>query len=113
MYNTFCLSPELMDSALDSIRQRPPVQVLGYVESVYQIARHVNRNKIVLPPVKAVLTSAGTLLPVMREAIEQAFRGPVFNRYGSREVGAIACECSEHQGLHVAYESLHLVDRIS
>jgi phenylacetate-CoA ligase len=38
----------------------------------------------------------------MRETIERVFGAPVFNRYGSREVGDIACECEGHQGLHVS-----------
>jgi len=47
------------------------------------------------------MTSAGTLYGLMRETIQRVFRAPVFNRYGSREVGDIACECEAHQGLHV------------
>ena len=47
------------------------------------------------------MTSAGTLSDPMREVIERVFRAPVFNRYGSREVGIIAAECEHHCGLHV------------
>lgn len=48
------------------------------------------------------MTSAGTLYPYMREVIERVFKASVFNRYGSREVGGIACECELHKGLHVS-----------
>ena len=48
------------------------------------------------------MTSAGTLYPQMREVIERVFGAPVFNRYGSREVGDIACECQFHTGLHIS-----------
>jgi phenylacetate-CoA ligase len=37
----------------------------------------------------------------MRTTIESAFQVPVFNRYGSREVGVIGAECDAHAGLHV------------
>jgi len=37
----------------------------------------------------------------MREKVEEVFGCPVYNRYGSREVGDIAGECKYHQGLHV------------
>jgi phenylacetate-CoA ligase len=48
------------------------------------------------------MTSAGTLHDHMRETIRRVFRAPVYNRYGSREVGDIACECEAHEGLHVS-----------
>jgi phenylacetate-CoA ligase len=37
----------------------------------------------------------------MRAEIEEVFQVPVFDRYGSREVSAMAAECGAHQGLHV------------
>ena len=49
----------------------------------------------------AVMTSAGTLYPFMRQKID-AFGCRVFNRYGSREAGDIACELPEFYGLWVA-----------
>jgi phenylacetate-CoA ligase len=48
------------------------------------------------------MTSAGTLHDHMRETIRETFQAPVFNRYGSREVGDIACGCGVHEGLHVS-----------
>lgn len=54
------------------------------------------------------MTSAGTLYPHMRDTIERVFSAPVFNRYGSREVGDIACECECHQCLHANPYSHHV-----
>ena len=48
------------------------------------------------------MSAAGTLHDVQRELIERVFGAPVFNRYGSREVGDMACECDQHRGLHVS-----------
>jgi phenylacetate-CoA ligase len=42
------------------------------------------------------------LYPFMREKIEQVFHCRVYNRYGSREVGDIACEREGVQGFWVA-----------
>ena len=47
------------------------------------------------------MTSAGILYPKYKELIEDVFHCPVFNRYGSREVGDIACDCEKHEGLHL------------
>ena len=60
-----------------------------------------NEKSLPIRPQVAIMTSAGTLHPLMREKIETAFQCKVFNRYGSREVGDIASECEAHAGLHV------------
>jgi phenylacetate-CoA ligase len=42
------------------------------------------------------------LYPFMREKIQTVFQCKVFNRYGSREVGDIACERPGYEGLRIA-----------
>jgi phenylacetate-CoA ligase len=42
----------------------------------------------------------------MRSTIEQCFRVPVYNRYGSREVGCVASECSRRSGLHLHIDKI-------
>jgi phenylacetate-CoA ligase len=41
-----------------------------------------------------------------RRRIESVFGCRVTNRYGCEEVSLIACECSEHRGLHVNADSI-------
>src|SRR5262249_17036304 len=48
---------------------------------------------------RAVLTSAGTLYPFMRQKISQVFSCEVYNLYGSREVSDIAWELPGFRGL--------------
>jgi len=55
------------------------------------------------------MTSAGVLYPEVRARIEEVFRAPVFNRYGSREVGDIACNCVKNQGLHII-PNIHYIE---
>jgi phenylacetate-CoA ligase len=43
-----------------------------------------------------------------REAIERTFGVPVTNRYGCEEVSLIACECEQHQGLHINAEHCYV-----
>jgi phenylacetate-CoA ligase len=38
----------------------------------------------------------------MRDALTATFRAPVLNRYGSREVGDVACSCLRGTGLHIS-----------
>ena len=55
------------------------------------------------------MTSAESIYPEQRALIESVFRAPVFDRYGSREAGNMACECDQHLGLHVAAPT-HMIE---
>ncbi|MEN6582177.1 MAG: hypothetical protein ABFD54_06975 [Armatimonadota bacterium] len=99
--NSYKMSSKQMREYIDVINAHRPVQILGYVGCTYELARFAEREGCNIYSPKAVMTSAGTLHPYMRETIERVFRAPVFNRYGTRETGDIACECSVHDGLHI------------
>ena len=99
--NAFLMTPEKMRTYLQRINSFPPRLIVAYAQSIYELARFANREKIAVTPQSAVMTSAGTLYPFMRQEIESVFQCRVFNRYGSREVGDIACECPAHEGLHI------------
>jgi phenylacetate-CoA ligase len=100
-FNAFMMTPEKMRAYLDELNQNPPRLIIAYAISIYELVQFAERQGIPLHPQVAIMTSAGTLHPWMREKIETAFQCKVFNRYGSREVGDIASECEAHAGLHV------------
>jgi len=100
--NAFDLSEETLAAAVETINSSRPCLIHGYVESVEQIASHVEERNLDIHSPTAIHTTAGTLYPEMREHIETVFDCRVQNRYGSREFGDIACECPERSGLHVS-----------
>ena len=89
-----------------------PKLVWGYVNGLYVVAQYVVEHGLELNPPGAVLSAAGTLYPHMEELISKAFNAPVFNSYGSRELGAIAAECPEKHGLHINSHS-HYVEVVN
>jgi len=99
--DAYDMSEESAARYLDRMRTAPPRLLLGYAESLDALASLGQKLGIRGPQVGAVMSSAGTLFPDMRERISGYFNAPVFNRYGAREVGDIAAECSAHEGLHV------------
>lgn len=99
--NAFDLSPQRMRQFIDTLNQRQPALILAYAQAAYELARFAERENLHLTPPRAVLTSAGTLYPFMRETIAHVFRCPVYNLYGSREVSAIGCEIPGLRGLWV------------
>ncbi|MFQ5753862.1 MAG: phenylacetate--CoA ligase family protein, partial [bacterium] len=100
--NAFRMTSDKMRGYIKQINTFRPLQILAYAESIYELARFIDRDGLKLDyRPQAIMTSAGTMDSHKREIIERVFRVPVFNRYGSREVGDIACECESHKGLHV------------
>jgi phenylacetate-CoA ligase len=59
-----------------------------------------------------ISVTTAELTESMRHNIETAFNCRVYSRYGSREVGDIACECSFQRGLHInpLYSYIEVVD---
>ncbi len=108
-FNTFRMTPLNMSDCVNTINAFKPVQILSYVEGIYELSRFIKRSGHEVYSPKAILSTAGTLYPQFRDTIETALNAPVFNRYGSREVGDIACECSYHNGLHVSVP-IHYVE---
>jgi len=99
--NTFRMTEADMRSFVATINRVRPVQILAYADAAFELARFIESEGLRVHSPKAIMTSATTLYPHMRDMIERVFSAPAFNRYGSREVGDIACECEYHNGLHV------------
>jgi phenylacetate-CoA ligase len=97
--NAFAMSPERMRGFIDVLNGARPRLVAAYAQSIYELARFAEQEQIQVAPQRAVLTSAGTLYPFMREKIAQVFRCEVYNLYGSREVSDIAWELPGQKGL--------------
>jgi phenylacetate-CoA ligase len=106
--NAFRMTPEQMFRYVEKITAFKPVQILAYAESLHELSKFIESKDLEVFSPRAIMTSAGTLHPHMRKTIERVFKAPVFNRYGSREVGDIACECNHHRGLHVCVPTHYL-----
>ena len=91
-FNTFRMSNEEMATYIDKWNAYKPHWVESYVQSAFEFAKYVKESgKEIYSPDNGILTSAGTLEKEKREMIEDVFQCKVYNRYGSREVGDMAC----------------------
>lgn len=107
--NALRLDDATLRAYVERIREVRPEKVMAYANSVFELCRFAEREGLELPSPKVVMTSAATLQPVMRETIERVFGAPVVDRYGSREVGDIACERPGEPGLVVSAPT-HVVE---
>jgi len=99
--NAFRMTPPRMRGYVATLNRERPRLILAYAQAAYELARFAEREKLSVAPQQAVLTSAGTLYPFMREKIAQVFGCRVYNLYGSREVSLIGCELPGVEGLWV------------
>jgi phenylacetate-CoA ligase len=106
---TQVLSTAMLDEYLDRIDRIRPAHVVGYPGPLWELARRAEATGRTIALPRTIMVSAERLFPDMRAGIERAFRAPVFDRYGTDELGGVACECAERRGLHVAAFS-HLVE---
>lgn len=105
--DAWLLSDEALAGFSDFLSRKKIKKLRGYANAVYMLADFCQRNGIKLD-LDTVITSAEKLVPERRKAIMDAFSCPVFDYYGSREIGAIAAECEEHQGYHISAENVCL-----
>jgi phenylacetate-CoA ligase len=107
--NAYVLSEESMRTFTSQAIRRRPRLLFGYASSLYRFAQFVNDNPAYdLSFVDAVFSTSEVLYPAQRQLIQDTFGCQVFNRYATRELGALACECQAHTGLHVSVPNVYV-----
>jgi phenylacetate-CoA ligase len=71
-----------------------PDYLYGYPNVIYEMAKLIQKKKIIIPKIKKIICSAQTL--EHREFIEKIFNCKVINQYGSREILSIAIEYNNY-----------------
>lgn len=94
------VSPSQMRQMAIKIYQLKPDILYGYPSVLVALAKTLDENRLNLV-VKSVESCGEPLMRSQRRIIERAFSAPMYDKYGAREVGTIAHECSEHQGMHL------------
>ena len=89
-------------------RRGQPEILFGHSHSLYILARYLLDHGILDLRPRGIISTSMMLLANERLVIEQAFHCKVTDRYGSEEVGLIASECEQHQGMHLNIEHLYI-----
>ena len=107
--NAFGMTSQHMGEYVEALNAFRPHQILAYAGSLYELARYIRDQGLRVWPPSGIMTSAESIYPEQRAFIESVFQAPIFDRYGSREAGNMACECDHHRGLHVSAPT-HLIE---
>ena len=105
--SAFEMDERTMARYVEEILVMKPRILEAYTSAAHALARYLRDAGVPRLPVGAAVTSGETLADATRALVAERV-APVWNRYGSREFGAIAHECEAHDGLHVHAESFLL-----
>lgn len=97
------LSPKYLSAYMDFFRNFHPDVVMGYPSALYTIAAYALEAGDLPKPARAVITMSETLLPMYREAIEEAWRCKILDRYGAVEGCMFVGQC-EFGRYHISPE---------
>lgn len=100
LLNSFKMDPQTMTKYVQVLNQEKPVHIWSYVDSIFELAKHIKQNDISLQhSPQSIIVTAGVLTQEVRSYVESVFKTKVYNQYGSREVGDMAAEGRLQNGL--------------
>jgi len=105
LVNAFTLTDEKMAAFAKRVQREHPLILFGYASSLHRFAQFVQKGPYEGINFDGIISSAEVLPQASLQVIEETFKCRVFNRYGTKELGGIACECEAHNGLHVSAEN--------
>jgi len=102
------ISEEDLDNYLNQIRQYRPKMLIALPTYLYTFAKYMMAKQLPPPPVKVLKPIGGSTTAEMVNVIKEGFQCDFFDSYGCSEMGWIACECSEHNGMHLFMDLYYL-----
>jgi len=99
-FDCFRLSPEVFENYHRQFEDWKPACIVAYASAAGHFAGYIlERGYKPGYPTRCFVTGAEKLLPAHRDVISQAFKRPVHERYGSRDVGLMGFQYDPDQTL--------------
>lgn len=100
-FSPFHLRPDTAHFYIEALGKHQVQWMTGYAVSYYLLAKFILQEGLLVPPLKAVITTSEKVNSEMRSVMEQAYQCKVFEEYSTVENSLFASEC-EHGRLHVS-----------
>jgi phenylacetate-CoA ligase len=107
-FNTFRLSPALVDAVLDKLVAFGPVLVSSYSNAIHLVAKRAAQRGLHVPQLRSVQNTSEPMPPELRQAVADAFGCVVYDKYGMRETNIVAHESPDHDGMLVQSENVYV-----
>ena len=106
-FNTYDLSESNIQSIINELKKDKYKLLKGYSQNLYFLSQ-IFKDRNLYFNVPAITTTAEPLMPEQRDFFKEVFKAESYDQYGCGEIGGIAYECDQHQGLHVTEERVLL-----
>lgn len=105
--DTVHLTDSRIAEFIQALRRHRPGLIFGHAHSLYLLACKLEASRVTDIRPRGIISTAMPLHRWQRVVIERVFAVPATDRYGCEETSLIACECEQHQGLHINADSLY------
>ena len=111
-YSSFHTSDNDMAAYVQHLKSLKKSFLHVYPSSVYQLARYIKKNNIIITNVQAILAESENVYPEHRVFVESVFNCRYFSSYGHTEKLVAAGECEHSSNYHVwpTYGYFELID---
>jgi len=98
------VNEEKILECLKDIQIFNPTSIRTYASTLRSLAFYAVKHNIRLPDLKLVINNCEPLSKDIRNLVYEAWNVPVWDFYGSQDLGSMAYECEKHEGLHISME---------
>ena len=99
-----------LEILVERLNEFQPDILLAYPSAGRMLAQARDCGRLRISPT-TLLSGSEVLNAAVRQHMERAFGGKVFDQYGVSEIGNLASECEQHSGLH-ANEDLAILEAV-
>lgn len=99
LLNAFLMTEDDMFEYVREWNEFKPKHIWVYVDSIFQFARFIKKHNLTIHSPSSVVVTAGVLTEEVRTFVQDTLHTTVYNQYGSREVGDMAAERPDNDGL--------------
>ena len=99
-FNSYELNDQTLGQLVKLNNTFKPKAYWSYMESALELARFLSETGAEFRSPDILISTIGPLTDPIRDEIQAGMGCRVYNQYGSREVGVVACQCKQQQGLH-------------
>ncbi len=99
-FNSYRLGEKEIKSLIGLNNRFKPKAYWAYMESAFELSNYLSRHELYFHPPEIVISTIGPLTDEVKGKIESNMSCKVYNQYGSREVGAISCQCKKQRSMH-------------
>jgi phenylacetate-CoA ligase len=107
-FDPYRIDEEYLKKFYTDLRRFSPDIIKCFPNSLYPFARYLKENGLDDIHPRAVSCTGETLHHYQRELFQEVFGCTVFEKYGTFEVGVAACECAQHNGLHMFTDGVYI-----